>query len=136
MSIVEHIPAIIRVILVFILVLICIRKNLSLGNAFILRAIFLSALFGLRPAALPGFCFHRCICVSSFPTNISTYPWGLSIHIYGGPVLSKSPQALFISASFTGCARGPENINYLNYHRHISPILERLHSDYHKYRTI
>ncbi|MGD9043787.1 MAG: DUF401 family protein [Desulfobacterales bacterium] len=52
MSIVEHIPAIIRVLLVFIFVLICIRKNRSLGNAFILGAIFLSALFGLKPLAM------------------------------------------------------------------------------------
>jgi integral membrane protein (TIGR00529 family) len=52
MSIVEHIPAIVRVIMVFILVLISIRKKLSLGNAFILGAIFLSALFGLKPLAM------------------------------------------------------------------------------------
>ena len=52
MSILEHIPAIIRVIMVFILVLVCIRKNLSLGNAFLLGAIFLSALFGLKPLAM------------------------------------------------------------------------------------
>jgi len=52
MSIIEHIPAIVRVIMVFILVLICIRKKLSLGNAFILGAIFLSALFGLKPLAM------------------------------------------------------------------------------------
>jgi integral membrane protein (TIGR00529 family) len=38
--------------MVFILVLICIRKKLSLGNAFILGAIFLSALFGLKPLAM------------------------------------------------------------------------------------
>jgi len=52
MSIVEHIPAIVRVIMVFILVLICIRKKLSLGNAFILGAIFLSVLFGFKPLAM------------------------------------------------------------------------------------
>jgi hypothetical protein len=38
--------------MVFILVLICIRKKLSLGNAFILGAIFLSVLFGLKPLAM------------------------------------------------------------------------------------
>jgi integral membrane protein (TIGR00529 family) len=38
--------------MVFILVVICIRKKLSLGNAFILGAIFLSALFGLKPLAM------------------------------------------------------------------------------------
>ena len=38
--------------MVFVLVLICIRKKLSLGNAFILGAIFLSVLFGLKPLAM------------------------------------------------------------------------------------
>ena len=38
--------------MVFILVLTCIRKNLSLGNAFIIGALFLSVLFGLRPLAM------------------------------------------------------------------------------------
>ena len=38
--------------MVFILVLICIRKELSLGNAFLLGAIFLSVLFGLKPLAM------------------------------------------------------------------------------------
>ena len=52
MAIVEHIPAIIRVIMVFILVVFCIKKKLSLGNAFILGAVFLSALFGLKPLAM------------------------------------------------------------------------------------
>ncbi len=52
MSIFEYIPAIIRVLMVFVLVLICIRKKFSLGNAFILGAIFLSVLFGLKPLAM------------------------------------------------------------------------------------
>ena len=52
MSILEHIPAIVRMIMVFILVLICIRKKLSLGNAFIIGALFLSVLFGLKPLAM------------------------------------------------------------------------------------
>ncbi len=51
MLIFQHIPAIVRVIMVFILVLICIRKRLSLGNAFILGTIFLSVLFGIKPLA-------------------------------------------------------------------------------------
>jgi len=38
--------------MVFVLVLICIRKKFSLGNAFILGAIFLSVLFGLKPLAM------------------------------------------------------------------------------------
>jgi integral membrane protein (TIGR00529 family) len=38
--------------MVFALVLICIRKKLSLGNAFLLGAIFISVLFGLKPLAM------------------------------------------------------------------------------------
>lgn len=40
--------------MVFILVLICIRKKLSLGNAFLLGAVSLSVLFGLKPQAMLG----------------------------------------------------------------------------------
>jgi integral membrane protein (TIGR00529 family) len=38
--------------MVFVLVVFCIKKKLSLGNAFILGAVFLSALFGLKPLAM------------------------------------------------------------------------------------
>jgi integral membrane protein (TIGR00529 family) len=38
--------------MVFVLVLICIRKKLSLGNAFLLGAIFLSVLFGVKPLVM------------------------------------------------------------------------------------
>jgi hypothetical protein len=51
MTLLEHIPAIIKMIMIFLLVLICIRKKLSLGNAFLLGTLFLSFLFGLRPRA-------------------------------------------------------------------------------------
>jgi uncharacterized protein len=51
MTIFETIPAIFRIIMIFILVLICIRKNLSLGNAFLLGTFFLSLLFGMPPTA-------------------------------------------------------------------------------------
>ncbi len=51
MTLLEHIPAIIKMIMVFFLVLMCIRKKLSLGNAFLLGSLFLSILFGLKPQA-------------------------------------------------------------------------------------
>ncbi len=54
MSVVQHIPAMIRVLVVFVLVLVLIRKKLSLGNAFLLGAVFLSILFGLAPRAAVG----------------------------------------------------------------------------------
>jgi integral membrane protein (TIGR00529 family) len=47
MSIVLHLSATIKLLLVFVLVLIAIRRNLSLGNAFLLGSIVLGLLFGL-----------------------------------------------------------------------------------------
>ena len=51
MTFLEHIPAIIKMVMIFFLVLVCIRKKLSLGNAFLLGSLFLSILFGLKPRA-------------------------------------------------------------------------------------
>ena len=51
MTLLEHIPAIVKMIMIFFLVLICIRKKLSLGNAFLLGTLVLSFLFGLKPQA-------------------------------------------------------------------------------------
>ncbi len=52
MEFILHISAIIRIFLVFVFILICIRKHLSLGNAFLMGAIFLGVLFGLGPKAM------------------------------------------------------------------------------------
>ena len=52
MSIILNIPAIVRISVVFVFVLIVIRKKLSLGNAFILGAILTGALFGLKPTGM------------------------------------------------------------------------------------
>ncbi|MBW2598906.1 MAG: DUF401 family protein [Deltaproteobacteria bacterium] len=52
MSIILNISPIVRILIVFILVLIAIRKNVSLGNAFLLGAIFTGVLFGLTPGAM------------------------------------------------------------------------------------
>ena len=48
MAILEQIPAMVRIIIVFVFVLFLIRKKLSLGHSFILGAISLSVLFGLH----------------------------------------------------------------------------------------
>ena len=52
MHIVAMVPAVLRVVLVFVLVLWAIRKDLSLGNALFLGALVLGAVFGLGPAAM------------------------------------------------------------------------------------
>jgi integral membrane protein (TIGR00529 family) len=49
MTILENIPAIFKMIVIFLLVLSCIRKKLSLGNAFLLGSLFLCLLFGMHP---------------------------------------------------------------------------------------
>ena len=49
MVVLEKIPAMIRIIIVFIFVLYLIRKKLSLGHSFISGAVSLSILFGLHP---------------------------------------------------------------------------------------
>ncbi len=52
MSVILNIPAIVRILIVFICILMAIRKKISLGNAFVLGAILIGALFGLRPGAM------------------------------------------------------------------------------------
>jgi len=52
MHIVAMVPAVLRVVLVFVLVLWAIRKQLSLGNALFLGALVLGAVFGLGPVAM------------------------------------------------------------------------------------
>lgn len=48
----DHLPALLRVGLVFMLVLIAIRSKLSLGNSFLLGGVALGALFGAGPRAI------------------------------------------------------------------------------------
>ena len=52
MSIILNISPIVRILIVFVFVLIAIRKAVSLGNAFILGAILIGVLFGLTPDAM------------------------------------------------------------------------------------
>ncbi len=52
MSALAHIPAVIRLAFVFVFILICIRKKLSLGNAFLIGAIALGLAFDLGPTAI------------------------------------------------------------------------------------
>ena len=49
MSGLDHIPAVIRLAFAFVFILICIRKKLSLGHAFLLGAIALGIMFNLGP---------------------------------------------------------------------------------------
>ena len=76
MPIFQYIPAILRVSIVFVLVLFGIRKKLSLGNAFLLGAIALSILFGLKPLKIIGSMVNSVI-----------YPKTLSLAIIVGLIL-------------------------------------------------
>ncbi|MBN2283757.1 MAG: DUF401 family protein [Deltaproteobacteria bacterium] len=51
---VQHIPAIIRVVIAFFVILAAIRGRLSLGNAFLLGALCLGVLFGLDARSMAG----------------------------------------------------------------------------------
>jgi integral membrane protein (TIGR00529 family) len=51
MTFFAQLPALLRVLLVFILILLTIRKKISLGNAFILGSLSLSFLFGMKMMA-------------------------------------------------------------------------------------
>ena len=48
----DQIPAVIRILCVFVLILTAIRKNVSLGSAFIAGSLVLGALFGLGPSTM------------------------------------------------------------------------------------
>ncbi len=52
MSVIMNIPAIIRILVVFVCILVVIKKKISLGNAFLFGAILIGLLFGLRPNAM------------------------------------------------------------------------------------
>ena len=67
MSVLSHIPAMIRVTIVFIFLLILIRKKLSLGHAFLSGAILLSLLFELLPREMIRSMFESII----FPKTLS-----------------------------------------------------------------
>ncbi len=52
MTVFDYIPALIRLLLIFIIVIVCVRKKISLGNAFLLGAIGLGLVFGLNPSGM------------------------------------------------------------------------------------
>lgn len=52
MSIIYQLPALLRVALVFVIILLVIRKNLSLGSAFLIGSLVLGLLFGMNAEAL------------------------------------------------------------------------------------
>lgn len=47
-----HIPALIKILIVFVCVILLIRKNISLGNTFLAGSVILSLLFELKPSAM------------------------------------------------------------------------------------
>ncbi|MBN1380521.1 MAG: DUF401 family protein [Deltaproteobacteria bacterium] len=52
MPILEYVPATLKVMLVFIIVLIAIRRKISLGNAFLLGSVLMGVIFGLKPKTI------------------------------------------------------------------------------------
>ena len=71
----DFIPATIRVLLIFILVVFLIRKKVSLGNTFLSGSIMLSILFGLHPLATvksmaSSVCYPKTISLAVIVTLI------------------------------------------------------------------
>jgi len=52
MQLIDHIPAVLRILAVFAVILIAIRKKMSLGNAFIIGSLGLGLVFGMAPPAI------------------------------------------------------------------------------------
>jgi len=61
MHIILEMPALLRIVIVFVCILIAIRRNLSLGNAFLLGAVTLGLLFGLGPIAMLKSVLHAVL---------------------------------------------------------------------------
>ena len=52
LSWIDTIPAIVRIMVIFVLVLLAIKRNWSLGNAFLCGSIALGVVFGMGPLAI------------------------------------------------------------------------------------
>ncbi len=52
MPFIQSIPAVVRVLLIFCIVLVAMRKKVSLGNAFMMGAVLLGLIFGLGPISI------------------------------------------------------------------------------------
>jgi integral membrane protein (TIGR00529 family) len=98
----NHIPAILRLAIVFVLILIAIRKKLSLGNSFLLGSLALSALFSGNP---------RSITASMVESVLD--PKTVSLAIMVGLILilsnsmEKAGQMQRLLASFHGLTSSP-----------------------------
>jgi len=57
----DNIPAVVRILIVFVLVLAAIRKKISLGNAFLGGAVLLGLIFGLYPTAVVKSAFFSLV---------------------------------------------------------------------------
>ena len=61
MELLNQIPAVVRIAAVFVIILVAIRKKLSLGNAFLLGSVLLGLIFGLSPLSILRSCLHALI---------------------------------------------------------------------------
>ncbi|MBT3311156.1 MAG: DUF401 family protein [Desulfobacterales bacterium] len=71
----DYIPATIKVLIIFVLVVLLIRKKFSLGNTFLVGSITLSLFFGLHPLAtiesmISSICYPKTISLSIIVTLI------------------------------------------------------------------
>ena len=84
MAVFENIPAVVRLLVVFVIILAAIRKKLALGHAFSGGAVILGLIFGLKPTA---------IVQSAFFSLIDPKTLSLSVVVLLILVLSRSMEA-------------------------------------------
>jgi integral membrane protein (TIGR00529 family) len=102
MTLLNQIPALLRVAIVFLLVLIAIRKKMSLGNAFLLGALALGILFGesLRTIAVS-------VAESLFDLKTVSLALIVSLILVLSNSMEKAGQMQRLLASFQGLVSNP-----------------------------
>ena len=102
MTMLNQIPALLRVAIVFLLVLIAIRKKLSLGNAFLLGALALGVLFGESPPVIA-----QSVAKSLFDLKTVSLALIVSLILVLSNSMEKAGQMQRLLASFQGLVSNP-----------------------------
>ena len=98
----DQVPALLRLVIVFALVLIAIRKNLSLGNSFLIGSVVLGVLFDYQPRAI----FKSMVGSASDPKTIFlAIIVGLILILSNS--MEKAGQMKRLLASFRGLIANP-----------------------------
>jgi uncharacterized protein len=103
MTWIDAIPAIVRIVLVFVLVLWAIKRRWALGNAFLAGSVIMGLVFGMRPLAIAGSAGTALL----HPKTISLAMVVLLILVFSH-ILEKSGQMARMLEGFKGLIRWPK----------------------------